>query len=78
MTKRVHVSETERGNIRGQLPVKWRDRVKEYIRERGEGVLRNIEHPKGECLDRERWRLFCCSHSQVGRHRSSCRKGLMD
>ncbi len=27
------------GNIRGRPPVKWRDRVQEYVRERGEGSL---------------------------------------
>ncbi len=35
MTGRVYLSEIEGGNVRGRPPVKWRDRVKKYIRERG-------------------------------------------
>ncbi len=70
MTRRVYVSETEGGNIRGQPPVKWRDMVQEYVRERGEGSLRNTEQARRECQDRERWMLFCCGHPQVGAPRS--------
>ncbi len=29
MTRRVYVSETEGGNVRGRPPGKWRDRVQE-------------------------------------------------
>ncbi len=47
MTRRVYVSEIEGGNARGQPPVKWRDRVQEYVRERGEGSLRNVEQARG-------------------------------
>ncbi len=54
MTRRVYVSETEGGNDRGRSPLKWRDRVQEYIRERGEGSLRNLEQARRECQDRER------------------------
>ncbi len=43
MTKRVYVSEIEGGNVRGRPSVKWRDRVQEYVRERGEGSLRSLE-----------------------------------
>ncbi len=40
---------------------RWRDRVKEYMCERGAiGVL---DQARRECLGRERWRLFCCGHS---------------
>ncbi len=66
MTKRVYVSEVEGGNVRGLPPVKWRDRVQEYVRERGEGSLRNLEQERVECQDRERWRLFCRGHHLVG------------
>ncbi len=58
MTRRVYVSEIEDGNDIGRPPVKWRDRMQEYIRERGEGPLRNLEQARGECLDRERWKLL--------------------
>ncbi len=65
MTRRVYVSAIEGGNVRRQPPVKWRDRVQEYIRERGERFLRNLEQARGECQDRERWKLFCCGHPLV-------------
>ncbi len=58
MTRRVYVSEIEGGNARGQPPVKWRDRVQEYVRERGERSLRNFEQTRRECLDRESLKLF--------------------
>ncbi len=48
MTRKVSVSEIEGGNFRGQPPMKWRDRVQEYVREKGEGSLRNIEQARGE------------------------------
>ncbi len=47
------MSEIEGGNVRGRPPVKWRDRVQEYVRERGEGSLRNLEQARQECQDRE-------------------------
>ncbi len=70
MTRRVYVSEIEGGNVRGRPPVKWRDRVQEYVRERGEGFLRNLEQAGEECLDKERWKLFCRGHPLVGAPRS--------
>ncbi len=65
-TRRVYVSEIEGRNVRGQPPVKWRDRVQEYVRERGERSLGNSEQARRECLDRERWKLFCRGHPLVG------------
>ncbi len=50
------MSETEGGNVRGRPPLKWRDRVQEYVRERGEGSLRNLEQARRVCQDRERWK----------------------
>ncbi len=38
--------------------MKWRDRVQEYVRERGEGTLRNLEQARRVCQDRERWKNF--------------------
>ncbi len=71
MTRKVYVSEIEGGNVRGRPPVKWRDRVQESVRERGEGYLRNLEQVRGgECQDRERWKLFCRGHPLVGAPRS--------
>ncbi len=60
------MSEIEGGNVRGQPPVKWRDRVQEYVREKGEGSLRNLQQARRECQDRERWQLFCRGHPLVG------------
>ncbi len=73
MTNRVYVSEIEGGNVRGRPPVKWRDRVQEYVRERGEGSLRNLEQARRECQERERWKLFCPGHPLVGAPRSRSR-----
>ncbi len=57
MTRRVYVSEIEGETVRGRPPVKWRDRVQEYyVRERGEGTLRNLEQARWVCQDRERWK----------------------
>ncbi len=69
-TRRVYMSEIEGGNVRGRPPVKWRDRVQEYVRERGERSLRNIEQARRECQDRERWKLFCCGYPMVGAPRN--------
>ncbi len=76
MTKRVYVSEIDGGNVRGRPPVKWRDRVLEYVRERGEGSLRRLEQAREECEDRERWKLFCLGHPLVGAPRSRRRNEL--
>ncbi len=38
MTRRVYVSEIERGNARGRPSVKWRDMVQVYVRERGKDL----------------------------------------
>ncbi len=57
MTKRVYVSEIEGGSVRGRPPVKWRDRVQEYVREKGERSLRSLEQARGEFQDRERWKI---------------------
>ncbi len=70
MIRRVYMSEIEGGNVRGRSPVKWRDRVQEYVRERGERSLRNLEEARRECQDRERWKLFCRGHPLVGAPRS--------
>ncbi len=39
LTRRVYMIEIEGGNVKGRPPVKWRDRVQEYVRERGEGDI---------------------------------------
>ncbi len=63
------MSEIEGGNVRGRLPVKWRDGMQEYVRERGEGSLKTVSR-QGGSQDRERWKLFCRGHPLVGAPRS--------
>ncbi len=56
-------------NSRGRPPGRWRDRVKEYMCERGAARGGGMEQAKRKCLDRERWRLFClggCSRREGG------------
>ncbi len=72
ITRRVYVSEIEGRNVRGRPPVKRRDRVQEYVRERGEGSLRNLEQARRVCQDRERWKLFCRGYPLVGAPGSRC------
>ncbi len=50
--------------------MKLRGRVQEYVRERGEGSLRNLEQARRESQDRERWKLFCHGHPLVGAPKS--------
>ncbi len=76
MTKRVYVSEIDGGSVGGRPPVKWSYRVQEYVRERGEGSLRSLEQARGECQNRERWKLFCRGHPLVGAPRSRRRNEL--
>ncbi len=76
MTRRVYANEINGGNVRGRPPVKWRDRVQKYVREKGEGSSRNLEQARGECQDRERWKLFCRGHPLVGAPRSRRPNGL--
>ncbi len=40
--------------------------MQEYVRERGERSVRNLEQARGECQGRERWKLFCRGHPLVG------------
>ncbi len=54
------------GPNRGRPPVRWRDRVTEYMRERG-ATRGALDQARRECLDRERWRLFCLGHTLGGR-----------
>ncbi len=66
MARRVYVSEIEGGNTRRRPPVKWKDRVQEYVRERGERSLRNFEQARREGLDRESLKPSCRGHPLLG------------
>ncbi len=37
--------------------------VKEYMCERGATKGGRLDQVRSECLDKKRWRLFCCGHS---------------
>ncbi len=57
------MSEIESVSRRGRLLGRWEDRVKEYTSERGTQVEGGgLEQAKKDCLDSEKWRLFCCGH----------------
>ena len=66
MTKRLYKSSIEGVGVRGRPPVKWEDRVQEYVRERGVNGMRGLEQARKECKDRNRWRLFCRGHPLEG------------
>ncbi len=64
--KKVYMSESVGPSSRGKSRGGWRDRVKEYMCERGAARGERLDQAKRECLDRERWRLFCCGHTLGG------------
>ncbi len=53
--KKVYINSGEGTNRRGRPLVRWKDRVKEYVNERGVRG-RGLEWARRECIDRERWR----------------------
>ncbi len=57
--KHDDVSESPGPNSRGRPLGRWRDRVKEYMCERGATRKGGLDQAKRECLDRERWRCLC-------------------
>ncbi len=66
--RKVHVSGGVGPSNRGRPPGRQRDRVKEYMG--GRGATRGgegLDQARRECLDRERWRLFCRGHTLGGR-----------
>ncbi len=66
--KKVYLSSVEGTNRWGRPLGRWKDRVKEYVSERG--VRGNgLEWARKECMDRERWRAVCHGHPLGGRFR---------
>ncbi len=58
---KVYLNSVEGPNGRVQPLGRWKDRVKEYMCEKG--VRGNgLEWARRECMDRERWRSFCRGH----------------
>ncbi len=59
--KKVHLSSVEGTNRRGRPLVRWEDRVREYVSERG--MTGNaMEWARRECMDMERWKSICHGH----------------
>ncbi len=57
--KKVYLSETKGLQRRGMPLRKWKAKVKEYISDKGMHREGGLEQAKRECLEKERWRLFC-------------------
>ncbi len=74
---KVYLSSVEGTNRRGRPLVRWEDRVKEYVSERG--VRGNgLEWARRECVNRERWRSVCRGHPLGGRFRRERGVGAID
>ncbi len=58
---RLYRSSVDGLNRRGRPLGRWKDKVKEYVSEKG--VRGNgLEWARRECMDRERWRSICLGH----------------
>ncbi len=63
--KKVYLSSVKGTNRRRRSLVRWEDRVREYVNERG--VRGNVlDWAKREYMDRERWRSICRGHPLEG------------
>ncbi len=60
--KKVYMSESVDPNSRERPPGRWSNQVKEYMCERGAIRGGRLDQARRECLNTERWRLFCCGH----------------
>ncbi len=60
--KKVYVSEIEGPGRRGRSLGRWKNRVKQCMSESGATRGGVLEQARRDCLDRERWRLFCRGH----------------
>ncbi len=72
----MYMSESVGSSSRDRLPGRWRERVKEYMCERGATRGGRLDQARRECLDRERWRLFWRGHSLGGRSREGARRHI--
>ncbi len=68
-TKKVYKSEIKGPGVRGRPPVKWSNRVEEYMNERVAIGRGGLHHGRREYLDRENWRHFCRGHPLRGSFR---------
>ena len=69
MTKRWYISKIEVVGARGKPPVKWEGRVLKYVRIRR---VKELEHARKECKNKNKWKLFCRDHPLVGVARNRC------
>ncbi len=78
LTKRIYRSKVDAGNVRGRPPIKWEDRVMEYVRLREDARMKGLEYMRVRYMDRCKWRLFCCGHPLEGvqRNRRQCRLNI--
>ncbi len=53
----------------GYIRTHKRLKVKEYMCERCATRGEGLDQARRECLDREKWRLFCLGHPDVSRSR---------
>ncbi len=61
----MYLSSVEGTYRKGRPLGRWKDRVKEYVSERG--VRGNgLEWARRECMDWERWRSVCRGHPPLG------------
>jgi len=60
---RIYKGGVDPVGVRGRPPVKWEDRLLEYVRERGNRRLRGIEGARIECMDRSKWRFSAMATS---------------
>jgi len=66
MTRRIYKGGVDAAGVRGRPPIKWEDRLLEYLRGREDRRLRGIESARIECVDNNKWRLFCRGHPLEG------------
>ncbi len=77
LTKEIYKIGVDAVGVRGSPPIKWKDRVLEYLRERGwDRRLRGMVNARVECMDRSKWRLFCHGHPLKGVPRNRCQSRL--
>ncbi len=66
---KVYENEIEGPNRRLRPLGRWKNRVEEYLEERGINGRGVLEEARRECWDREKWRFYCRAHSLGGRTR---------
>ncbi len=63
IVKKVYLSGIKSPSRRGRQLGRWKDKVREYMSERGATRGGGLEQARREFLEREKWRLFSHGHS---------------